>query len=90
MPGETCVGPVLAVDEVVKDPHLRHREMIVDVAEEGGGTRTQVGVMAKLAETPGTIRTPGPEVGQHTPEILSELGYDEPAIEALRRSEAIA
>ena len=90
MPGETCVGPVLAIDEVVKDPHLRHREMIVDVEEEGGGTRTQVGVMAKLSETPGTIRTPGPEVGQHTPEILSELGYDEPAIEALRRSEAIA
>ena len=90
MPGETCVGPVLAIDEVVKDPHLRHREMIVDVEEEGGGTRTQVGVMAKLSETPGTIRTPGPEAGQHTPEILSELGYDEPAIEALRRSEAIA
>ena len=90
MPGETCVGPVLAIDEVVKDPHLRHREMIVDIEEEGGHTRTQVGVMAKLSETPGTIRTPGPEVGQHTPEILSELGYDEPAIEALRRSEAIA
>ncbi len=90
MPGETCVGPVLAIDEVVKDPHLRHREMIVDIEEEGGGTRTQVGIMAKLSETPGAIRTPGPEVGQHTPEILSELGYDEPAIEALRRSEAIA
>ena len=90
MPGETCVGPVLAIDEVVKDPHLRHREMIVDIEEEGGGTRTQVGIMAKLSETPGAIRTPGPEVGQHTPEILTELGYDEPAIEALRRSEAIA
>ena len=90
MPGETCVGPVLAIDEVVKDPHLRHRKMIVDIEEEGGGTRTQVGIMAKLSETPGRIRTPGPEVGQHTPEILSELGYDEPAIASLRRSEAIA
>ena len=76
MPGETCVGPVLAIDEVVKDPHLRHRKMIVDIEEEGGGTRTQVGIMAKLSETPGRIRTPGPEVGQHTPEILSEA-YDE-------------
>jgi len=89
MPGETCVGPVLAIDEVVKDPHLRRREMIVDVKEEGGGTRTQVGVMAKLSETPGSIRSPGPEVGQDTTDILTELGYDGPAIEALRRSEAI-
>lgn len=89
MPAETCVGPVLAIDEVVKDPHLRHREMIVDVQEESGNTRTQVGVMAKLSETPGAIRTPGPEAGQDTPDILTELGYDASEIEALRRSEAI-
>ncbi|MCH7698611.1 MAG: CoA transferase [Chloroflexi bacterium] len=90
MPGETCVGPVLGIDEVVNDPHLRHRELIVDVEQGDGSTRTQVGVMAKLSETPGSIRSPGPEAGQDTPDILSELGYDEPAIEALRRSEAIA
>jgi len=89
MPAETCVGPVLAIDEVVKDPHLRHREMIVDVQEESGSTRTQVGVMAKLSETPGEIRTPGPEAGQDTPDIMTELGYDASEIEALRRSEAI-
>ena len=90
MPGETCVGPVLAIDEVVNDPHLRHRELIVDVEQDDGSRRTQVGVMAKLSETPGSIRSPGPEAGQDTPDILSELGYDAPAIEALRRSEAIA
>jgi crotonobetainyl-CoA:carnitine CoA-transferase CaiB-like acyl-CoA transferase len=89
MPAETCVGPVLGIDEVVNDPHLRGRELIVDVEQDDGTTRTQVGVMAKLSETPGSIRSPGPEAGQDTPDILTELGYDASAIEALRRSEAI-
>ncbi len=89
MPSETCVGPVLGIDEVVNDVHLRHRELIVDVEQDDGKKRTQVGVMAKLSETPGSIRSPGPEAGQDTPDILAELGYDAPAIEALRRSEAI-
>ena len=89
MPGETCVGPVLGIDEVVTDPHLRHRELIVNVKQDDGSTRTQVGVTAKLSDTPGSIRSPGPEAGQDTPDILAELGYDAPAIEALRRSEAI-
>ena len=90
MPAETCVGPVYTVDEVANDPHLRHRQMIVDVPEPGKEPRRQVGVMVKLSETPGEIRRPGPELGQDTPEILKELGYDGAAIEALKRAEAIA
>ena len=90
MPAETCVGPVYSIDEVANDPHLRHREMIVDVEKPGKEPRTQVGVMVKLSETPGEIRQPGPERGENTPEILHELGYDSEGIEALRRAEAIA
>ncbi|MEX0799945.1 MAG: CaiB/BaiF CoA-transferase family protein [Dehalococcoidia bacterium] len=85
MPAETCVGPVYSIDEVAKDPHLRHRGMIV---EEGG--RTQVGVMVKLSETPGTIRSPGPELGGDTDAILGELGYDTSAIERLRAAGSVA
>jgi crotonobetainyl-CoA:carnitine CoA-transferase CaiB-like acyl-CoA transferase len=90
MPAETCVGPVLSVDEVVRDPHIRHRELVVEVKQHDGKTRTQVGVMAKLSETPGSIRSPGITPGANTPEVLNELGYDADAIEELRRSEAIA
>ena len=64
--------------------------MIVDVKQAGKEPRSQVGVMVKLSETPGEIRGPGPELGQDTAEVLKELGYDGPAIEALRRAEAIA
>jgi crotonobetainyl-CoA:carnitine CoA-transferase CaiB-like acyl-CoA transferase len=72
------------VDEVVADPHLRHRQMIVDVEE-----RRQVGVMVKLSETPGALRTPSPERGQHTQQLLRELGYDDEAVAALRQAQAI-
>ena len=90
MPAETCVAPVYDIDEVAADPHLRHRGMIVDVKQAGKEPRSQVGVMVKLSETPGEIRSPGPELGQDTAEVLKELGYDGAAIEALRRAEAIA
>lgn len=88
MPAETCVAPVYTIDELVADPHLRHRQMIVDV-EQSGKSRRQVGVMVKLSETPGSIRSASPERGQHTQEILAELGYDEPAIALLRQAQAI-
>ena len=89
MPAETCVGPVYTIDEVVDDPHLRHRQTIVDVEEPERDRRPQVGVMVKLSETPGAIRSPAPELGQHTREILTELGYDKRAIAALRQAQAI-
>jgi alpha-methylacyl-CoA racemase len=85
MPAETCVGPVYSIDEVAKDPHLRHRGMII---EDRG--REQVGVMVKLSETPGAIRSPGPELGADTDAILGELGYDAVAIGRLRKAGCVA
>lgn len=90
MPEETCVAPVYGIDELVDDPHLLHRRMIVGDERAGTGARRQVGVMVKLSETPGTIRSPGPEQGQDTPAILEALGYGKPEIESLRRAGAIA
>jgi crotonobetainyl-CoA:carnitine CoA-transferase CaiB-like acyl-CoA transferase len=85
MPAETCVAPVLAIDEVARDPHLRHRGLIV----EAGG-REQVGVMVKLSETPATVQGPRPGSGDDTPDVLRELGYDETSIGRLREAGAIA
>jgi crotonobetainyl-CoA:carnitine CoA-transferase CaiB-like acyl-CoA transferase len=90
MPADTCVAPVYDIDEVVRDPQLRHREMIVDVDEGEGRRRTQVGVMVKLSETPGCIRRPGVGLGQDTAAILSELGYDDTATAALRDTGVVA
>jgi crotonobetainyl-CoA:carnitine CoA-transferase CaiB-like acyl-CoA transferase len=89
MSAETCVAPVYAMDEVVRDPHLRHRQMIVEPELPGNASRAQVGVMAKLSETPGRIRSAGCAPGQHTGELLAELGYDNAAIEAMRVAGAV-
>jgi alpha-methylacyl-CoA racemase len=88
MPAETCVGPVYAIDEVARDPHLRHRQLIVETQTPDGGHREQVGVMVKLSETPGQVRGPGGTADAS--DLLRELGYDEASIDGLRRAEAIA
>jgi crotonobetainyl-CoA:carnitine CoA-transferase CaiB-like acyl-CoA transferase len=82
MPAETCVGPVLDIDEVTRDPHLRQRGLIVET-----GGRTQVGVMARLSETPGKVENR--PAGDDTAAVLAELGYDEASIAGLRQSGAI-
>ncbi len=84
MPAETCVAPVLEIDEVANDAHLRHRGLITET--EG---RLQVGAMVKLSETPAHVRGPRSS-GDDTPAVLRELGYDEESIGALRRAGAIA
>ncbi len=90
MPAETCVAPVYSVDELVSDPHVRHRQLIVETEVPETGMRKQVGIMLKLSETPGQIRRPGPELGQDTVDVLRELGYDDGAIAALERQGVIA
>jgi len=89
MSAETCVAPVLSIAEAADDPHLRKRGMIVDVDDAEKGRHRQVGVMVKLSETPGEIRSAGPEVGANTTEIMEDLGYSDGEVETLRESGAI-
>ena len=90
MPAETCVAPVLSIDEVANDPHLRHRGLIVETETPGGGRRRQVGAMVKLSGTPARVRGPRAGSGDDTRAVLRELGYDEESVGALRRAGAIA
>jgi len=90
MPAETCVAPVLAIDEVARDPHLRHRHLIVETEAPGGARREQVGAMVKLSGTPARVQGPRAEPVDDTLALLQELGYGEASIGALRRAGAIA
>jgi len=89
MPAETCVAPVLDIDEVARDPHLRHRQLIVET-EAPGGRRAQVGAMVKLSATPARVAGPRAEPVDDTLAVLAELGYGEGTIGALRAAGAIA
>lgn len=72
---DICVTPVYGLDEAVADPHSAARAMVVEVEHPEYGTIRQIGVAPKFSDTPGRVRTPAPQPGQHTEEVLREIGY---------------
>jgi crotonobetainyl-CoA:carnitine CoA-transferase CaiB-like acyl-CoA transferase len=76
---DICFGPVNGIDDVFADPQIRHRGMVL----EDGDSRT-VGNPVKLSDTPPSIRTPPATFGQHTDEVLRELGLSDREIQRLR------
>lgn len=77
-------GPIYRMSEVMRDPQVLHREMVVDVEHPRAGRITVNGVPVKLSETPGSIRTPPPVLGEHTEAVLRDIGVREADIKTLR------
>jgi crotonobetainyl-CoA:carnitine CoA-transferase CaiB-like acyl-CoA transferase len=87
--GVPC-GSVRAVSEVLEDRQLDARSMIETVDHVSAGAIRVLGVPVKLSDTPGSIRSAPPALGQHTEQILREdCGLSAAEIEALRQSRAI-
>ncbi len=82
-------GPIYTYDQAFADPQVRHREMVVEVKHPAAGLTRVLGIPIKFSETPGAIRRPAPLLGQHTPEILDELGYTTAEQERLKASGVI-
>jgi crotonobetainyl-CoA:carnitine CoA-transferase CaiB-like acyl-CoA transferase len=70
-------APVQTFDDVVDDPQVAHNELLTTVPHPSGGDVRVVGVPMRFSATPGTIRSGPPAVGQHTDEVLRELGFDD-------------
>ena len=67
-------APINTIDRLVKDPHIAvAREMFVDVEHPKAGVLKLTGAHIKLTETPPSIRTPSPELGQHNGEVFGSL-----------------
>ena len=86
--GVPC-GPIYNIEQVYADPHVRSRDMAVELQHPKAGGIRNIGVAVKLSDTPGSVRTPAPLLGQHTDEVLAEFGYADAEIAALRQSGAL-
>jgi crotonobetainyl-CoA:carnitine CoA-transferase CaiB-like acyl-CoA transferase len=78
-------GPVNAVDEVYADPQVLHRAMLQEIPHPGlhSGKVRLAGFPLKLSESTPEARRHPPRLGEHTREILSELGYPASTVETL-------
>ena len=79
------VGKIYRAPDMLDDPHFRARESITHVQHEKLGQLAMQNVFPRLSRTPGTVRWPGPKLGQHTDEVLTgELGLSADEVHRLR------
>lgn len=86
--GVPC-GPVNSVAEVFKDPQILAQNMVMDVDHPGHGIVRMLGFPVKFSDTPCQVRRPAPRLGEHSDEILAELGYAASDREAWQRDGVI-
>lgn len=86
---DVCVGKVYSVPEAFNDPQIRHRQMAVELDHPVAGKVVQAGVAVKLSDTPGSIRSFAPSIGEHSDEVLRGLGYSPAKIAELREKRVV-
>src|SRR5438105_4362334 len=81
---DVCVGKVYDAAEMVRDPQINHRRMIVEADHPKFGKVKQFGIAIKLSDTPGSVRHAAPTAGEQTEDVLKSLGMTAEAIADLR------
>lgn len=82
-------GPIYTIDLLLKDPQVIHRKMVEEVINPLYGPIKIPGLPVKLSETGCSIRLPPPTLGEHSEEILKNLGYTQKQINLMREKEVI-
>jgi crotonobetainyl-CoA:carnitine CoA-transferase CaiB-like acyl-CoA transferase len=80
-------GEIFSVSEVLTDPHVLAREMVTEIVNPRTGKKLkQLGTPVKFSESETSIRLSPPSLGEHTSNILSQLGYSGAEIEDLKKN----
>jgi crotonobetainyl-CoA:carnitine CoA-transferase CaiB-like acyl-CoA transferase len=88
--GDFIFSIINSVDDLPDDPQMRANAYVTNFEHPSFGTTRVVGLPVRLSDTPGTLRAPAPEFGQHTEEILTgELGYSWEEVGGLKEAEVI-
>jgi crotonobetainyl-CoA:carnitine CoA-transferase CaiB-like acyl-CoA transferase len=86
---EVTAAPVYDIDQFVADPHVQAREIVVDLPDPQMGSVPMHTIVPRLSGTPGEIRRPAPELGEHNAEILCAIGLSEADVDSLRQRKVI-
>lgn len=84
------VGRIYTAKDIAEDDHYRARDMILETQAYDGLPVHQPGIVPKLSETPGQIRSRAPRIGEHTQQVLEEAGFTPHQIAELRAQSIIA
>jgi crotonobetainyl-CoA:carnitine CoA-transferase CaiB-like acyl-CoA transferase len=82
-------GEINDIGQVFRDPQVQHLGLAQPVESQERGPTQLIGQAIQMSRTPSRIAAPPPLAGQHTDDVLAEIGYDADAIAAMRESGAI-
>ena len=85
--GVPC-GPINNLAQTFEDPQIKHQQMVLELEQPSGKVKT-LGFPVKMSDTPAKIRRPAPQLGQHTEEILAELGFSREKIKELKEKNVV-
>jgi crotonobetainyl-CoA:carnitine CoA-transferase CaiB-like acyl-CoA transferase len=80
---EVTAIPVYEIDQLLDDPHVQERGVIVEAPDAEAGSVLMHNIIPRLSETPGRLRSAAPSLGQHTRSVFESIGWDKARIDAL-------
>ncbi len=86
---EVPAGRIYTAADIARDPHYAARGMLAQIVAGDGEPLKVPGIVPKLSATPGAIRGAAPKLGEHTEQVLSELGYSRDEISELRAKQIL-
>lgn len=83
-------GPINSVPEALNDPQTAARDMVIGMTDERVDNFRTIGHPVKFSGTPATVSRNAPDIGQHSDEVLSEMGFSAKEIERWRQTGVVA